>query len=114
MIDPKVLWSLLVAAIFASHPGALARSPAEDAEAFEKEIRPLLIENCSKCHGAQKQKSGLRVDSRKALVEGGESGPSVVPGRPDESLLIDAIRQSGELRMPPGRKLREEQVAALE
>ena len=84
MIDLKVLWSLLVAAVVGPLPGALARSPAEDAEAFEKEIRPLLIENCGKCHGAEKQKAGLRVDSRKALAEGGESGPSIVPGHPDE------------------------------
>src|SRR6185312_13649205 len=100
--------------LLGSLPGALARSPAEDAETFEKEIRPLLIENCRKCHGAEKQKAGLRVDSRKALMEGGESGPSVVPGHPDMSLLIGAIRQAGELKMPPGRKLRDEQIAALE
>ncbi len=104
----------MLAAIFAFPSGAFARSSAEDAEAFEKEIRPLLIENCGKCHGAEKQKAGLRVDSRKALVEGGESGPALVPGRPGESLLIDAVRQAGELRMPPGRKLRDEQIAALE
>ena len=92
-----------------------ARSSAEDAEAFEKEIRPLLIENCRKCHGAEKQKGGLRVDSRKALVEGGESGPAVVPGPPGEEppdRRRPAIGASFE--MPPGRKLRDEQIAALE
>jgi hypothetical protein len=114
MMDLKICRSLVIAAILASLLGTLARSSTEDAETFEKEIRPLLIENCSKCHGAEKQKSGLRVDSRKALIEGGESGPSVVPGRPDKSLLIDAVRHRGELQMPPGRKLRDEQVAALE
>src|SRR4051794_5125182 len=95
----------LTAAAFVSCLGPPSRASAADTEAFEKEVRPLLVENCRKCHGAEKQKGGLRVDSRKALIEGGESGPSVVPGRPDTSLLIEAVRQKGELRMPPGRKL---------
>jgi hypothetical protein len=114
MIAPGVCRCFLFAAIFAAPSGAFARSSTEDGEAFEKKIRPLLIENCMKCHGAEKQKAGLRVDSRKALVEGGESGPALVPGHPDKSLLISAIRQAGELRMPPGRKLRDDQITALE
>jgi mono/diheme cytochrome c family protein len=114
MIDPKVLCLLLSAVIFGPLQAALARSSTEDAETFEKQIRPLLVENCSKCHGSEKQKGGLRLDSRKSLVEGGESGPAVVPGHPNKSLLISAVRQKGELRMPPGRKLRGEQIAALE
>ncbi len=113
-IAPAVCLCFLLAAILAAPSGAFARSSTEDVEAFEKEIRPLLIENCIKCHGAEKQKAGLRVDSRKALVEGGESGPALVPGHPDKSLLISAIRQAGELRMPPDRKLRDDQIAALE
>ena len=85
-------------------------SRSEEAEAFEKEIRPLLAGTCAKCHGAEKQKGGLRVDSRKALLDGGGSGPAVVPGRPSESLLLDAVRHRGELEMPPGRKLRDAQI----
>jgi len=114
MIASGVCRCILLAAIFASPPGAFARSSIEDGEAFEKEIRPLLIENCIKCHGAEKQKAGLRVDSRKALLEGGESGPALVPGHADKSLLISAIRQAGELRMPPDRKLRNDQIKGLE
>ena len=94
-------------------PGVSARA-SEDAEAFEKEIRPLLVENCRKCHGADKQKGGLRVDSRKSLVEGGETGPAIEPGHPDRSLLIRAVRHRGELKMPPDRRLRDDQIAALE
>ncbi len=114
MIGTERLWCLAVATAFVACVGSLARSSADDADAFEKEVRPLLVENCRKCHGAEKQKGGLRVDSRKALVDGGESGPAVVPGRPDKSLLIDAVRHQGELRMPPNGTLLEGQVAALE
>jgi mono/diheme cytochrome c family protein len=114
MIEQKACRHFVIAAILASLPVAFAWSSTEDGEVFEKEIRPLLIENCGKCHGAEKQRAGLRIDSRKALLEGGESGPSLVPGHPDKSLLISAIRQSGELRMPPGRKLRDDQIATLE
>ena len=92
-------------------PGADA---AEDFEAFEKDIRPLLVESCLKCHGADKQKGGLRVDSREALVEGGGTGPALVPGNPGESLLIEAVKHTDDLKMPPDRKLGDEQVAALE
>ncbi len=114
MIDFRICRCFLLAALIAFPSGAFARSSIEDVETFEKEIRPLLIENCIKCHGPEKQKAGLRVDSRKALLEGGESGPALVPGHPDKSLLITAIRQAGELRMPPDRKLRDDQMRALE
>ncbi len=114
MAGARGLWCFAVATAFVASSGALARPSTGDAEAFEREIRPLLVENCRKCHGADKQKGGLRIDSRKALIEGGETGPAVVPGRSDKSVLIDAVRQRGELKMPPGRKLRDEQIAALE
>jgi hypothetical protein len=104
----------VAAAVFVAAPVSLARPSTDDAESFEREIRPLLAENCRGCHGAGKQRGGLRVDSLRALTEGGASGPAIVPGRPDESLLIEAVRQRGELRMPPGRTLRAEQVDALE
>src|SRR4051794_28224858 len=70
---------------------------------FETHIRPVLAERCYRCHGAEapQPKAGLRLDSREALLRGGDSGPALVPGRPDESLLIEAIRYSDEsLRMP--------------
>ena len=59
---------------------------------FEKRIRPVLHEQCVKCHGSEKQKAGLRVDSREALLHGGETGPALVPGKPESSLLIQAVR----------------------
>ncbi|MFM7150642.1 MAG: c-type cytochrome domain-containing protein, partial [Gemmataceae bacterium] len=83
----------------------LSARPVPASDHFEKHIRPLLVEKCQSCHGEKKAKGGLRLDSRAAMVKGGDSGPVVVPGKPDESLLIQAVRQSGSLKMPPKGKL---------
>jgi hypothetical protein len=81
---------------------------------FEKSVRPVLIESCQKCHGPQKQSSELRLDSREAILKGGLSGPAVVPGKPDESLLVQAVAHShDELKMPPKGKLSATAVTAL-
>ena len=61
-------------------------------EFFETRIRPLLVAQCYECHSEDSAESGLRVDSRAALLTGGERGPAIVPGKPDESLLISAVR----------------------
>jgi hypothetical protein len=82
-------------------------------EFFEKHVRPLLVENCFACHGEKKQKAGLRLDSRAALLKGSETGPVVVPGKPAQSTLIRAVRQDGELKMPPKGKLPPEAIDAL-
>ena len=73
-------------------------------EFFENKIRPVLVERCYKCHSdAKKQsKGGLKLDSREQLLKGGEKGPAVIPGNPDRSLIIKAIRRTDqELAMPP-------------
>jgi hypothetical protein len=86
---------------------------ANDSESlFELKIRPVLAGTCSKCHGGKKTSHGLRVDSREALLKGGETGPAIVPGEPDRSLLIQALRYSHpEFKMPPDRRLSNEVVA---
>ena len=84
---------------------ALAEPPAEeDLRFFRDKIEPVLKTNCYECHSGQAKeiKSGLRLDSRVALLQGGDSGAAVVPGKPDESLLIQAIRHDG-LEMPPDK-----------
>jgi hypothetical protein len=84
---------------------------------FEKRIRPVFVEHCSKCHStvAGKQKGGLNLDSRAGVLKGGDSGPALVPGKPDESLLVKAVRYADEgLRMPPKGKLPDAVVADLE
>jgi hypothetical protein len=96
-------------------PLALAAPPSATADAdtfFELKIRPILVDSCFKCHGGAKTSHGLRVDSREALLKGGTVGPAVVPGDPDKSPLIRAIRHaSDELQMPPGKRLPDAVVA---
>ena len=77
----------------------------------------MLVTQCGKCHAstAEKLRGGLRLDSREGLRRGGDSGPAIVPGQPDESLLIRAIRyRDEELRMPPKGKLPDAVVADFE
>ncbi len=82
-----------------------AQLRADDFEFFERKIRPVLVAHCFECHAADSQESGLRVDSLAAILAGGERGPAIVPGKPDESLLISAVRHSDTLQMPEKRKL---------
>ncbi len=94
--------------------GGFAADEAEGLRFFEEKIRPLLSENCFKCHGPKKQKAGLRLDARTLLLKGGESGPAIVPGKPGESLLIEAVSyRSSDLEMPPKKKLGRRQVEDL-
>ena len=79
---------------------------------FETQVRPVLVENCTGCHGASKVKAGLRLDSRAAILTGGDSGEAIVAGDPEQSLLVEAIRYEG-LEMPPKGKLPARQVEAL-
>src|SRR5262245_20167930 len=87
-------------------------SPAE-AEFFEKEVRPLLVQRCQTCHGEQKPKGGLRLTSRAALLEGGGSGPAAVPGKPDDSRLVRAVRHKDTPKMPPKEKLPDRDIDVL-
>jgi len=85
-------------------------------EFFEKNVRPLLAERCYSCHSARagKTSGGLALDSRDGLLKGGDSGPGLVPGDPDRSLLIKAVRHEDDtLKMPKKEKLREDQIGDL-
>ncbi len=105
--------------------GVLMASPAAFGQAankagldyFEANIRPILVNNCYKCHSSEsgKLKGGLSVEFHESLIKGGDSGPAIVPGNPDKSLLIKAVRyQDADLKMPPkGEKLSDSQIAAL-
>ena len=108
------------AAVVLALLGGLAVAQDADpkgAEFFEKKIRPVLVDRCFSCHSAQaeKLKGSLYLDSREALLKGGDTGPAVVPGDPAKSLLIKAVRWADdELKMPPKKKLTAEQIADLE
>jgi hypothetical protein len=81
------------------------RPPAPE-RFFEQKIRPVLTDTCLKCHGGQKVRGGLRLVTRAALLKGGEHGPALVPGDPERSLLIRALRYAHEdIKMPPGKPL---------
>jgi cytochrome c553 len=100
----------------AAEPAAAAATfSAEQIEFFETKIRPLLARECYECHSAQAKalKGSLRLDSRAALLKGGDSGEAIVPGEPTKSGLIQAVRWKT-FEMPPDGKLRDDEIAALE
>jgi hypothetical protein len=103
----RICVALLSVFIFALGARA-ADSLPEQAEFFEKKIRPVFFEHCFKCHAAaaKKVKGGLLLDSREGLLKGGDSGPAIFPGQPQQSRLIEAVRyQNVDLQMPPKGKL---------
>jgi mono/diheme cytochrome c family protein len=99
-----------------SAQSACADDSQEGLELFEKTIRPVLVAHCIECHAGSEEappEGGFRVDSRDSLRAGGESGAAIVPGRPDESLLVEALRYES-LEMPPNGQLDDEVVADFE
>ena len=108
--------AFVVSRVFA----AAAELPPEQLEFFETKVRPIFAEHCYKCHSAEsgKSKGSLTLDTREALRAGGGTGPAIVAGEPEKSLLIEAVRYRNEdLQMPPpdeGGKLSAEKIAALE
>src|SRR5262245_41410094 len=108
----RCLWTVW-AFLWACSWSAAAPPSSGALEHFEKKVRPLLAAKCWQCNGAEKQKGGLRLDSAAAAAKGGDLGPVIVPGQPDESLLIQAVRQTGDLKMPPKDKLAEREIADL-
>ncbi len=81
---------------------------------FESKIRPLFVKHCYDCHGPDEQESGLRMDSFQGIAKGGKAGSLIVPGKPEQSLLITAVKyQSPDLQMPPDDKLSKQEVKDL-
>jgi len=111
---------LCTIAICLSRPMHAGDLDAGTVEFFEAKVRPLLVAHCYECHSEEASKlenlqGGLRLDNRAGVQQGGESGPIVVPGKPNESVLINSIRYADKaLQMPPKEPLSAEQVAVLE
>jgi hypothetical protein len=104
---------LLATAALSAQTNVPSSSTPQALELFEKRVRPVLVDNCFSCHGEKKQKGGLRLDSRASLLKGSDTGLVVAPGHPDNSKLVQAIRQEGDLKMPPKGKLSPEAIEAL-
>jgi cytochrome c553 len=113
---PWVIAALAFAAallVIASVAAAGGPEPtAEQVKYFEEKVRPILAANCYKCHGTENQKGNLRLDLREMALAGGENGPVIIPGKPEESLLVEAINWQS-FEMPPTGKLGNREIATL-
>lgn len=94
-------------------PAIVPASLVADTDFFENKVRPIFANHCYECH-SDTETSGLRLDSKAGFEKGGSRGALIVPGDPDKSLLIQAVRQSGALKMPKGGRLEPGDVAILE
>jgi hypothetical protein len=102
---------LLSALVLSALPGPAVSAESAHDEFFEKKVRPLLVEHCLKCHGDKKPKGKLRLTSRANILKGGDSGPAAVPGKPKDSLLIQALHYIDPPRMPQKGKLPQRDIA---
>ncbi|MFO0825484.1 MAG: DUF1553 domain-containing protein [Gemmataceae bacterium] len=111
-----------ILAVIATVTGT-ARTHASDAdpkaEFFEKKIRPVLVEHCYACHSAEaegkkKLRGGLKLDTKDAVLAGGDSGAAIAPGKPAESLLLKSMKYDGDIKMPPKGKLPDAVIADFE
>ncbi len=91
-----------------------ARPTPEALEFFEKKIRPVLAQQCYACHAGEKKQGGLQLDTKAAVLKGATAGPIIVPGKPEESSLIQALRYASATKMPPTGKLPEAVIADFE
>ncbi len=93
---------------------ALADKPAVESVDYARDVKPILAKNCYSCHAGKHQRGGLRVDTVAAMLQGGDNGPSLVPGKSGDSLLVKAVlRGKGVKAMPPKETLPDEQIALL-
>ncbi len=106
-----VHWVVAIASISAL--GAAGDHSRRDARFFNRNVEPILRAHCLGCHNDTLKDSGLSLTSRNGLLLGGSRGPAIVPGYPEASLLIQALRQDGALTMPPGGKLPANDIAKL-
>jgi mono/diheme cytochrome c family protein len=105
--------AVLLGAGAASAAGDNQRERTNPVEFFEKQVRPVLAAHCLDCHGPKRRKAGLRLDSREAMLSGGDSGPAMVVGHPEESRLIKAVAYNEAPRMPPAGRLKPEEIEIL-
>ena len=113
LLIPSLARFVSLALLALTCPAISHGQDSSGADFFEKRVRPLLSSNCYACH-TNLETGGLRLDSRESILQGGGRGPAIVPGRPEESLLIKAISYTHEdLKMPPPGQLADEEIATL-
>lgn len=115
-IAPRLM-SILIVFVLVEHAANAADQPADDQQTFFSErVEPLLRDKCLSCHSheARTMEGGLTLDSKSGWQSGGDRGVAIVPGKPDESLLLSAVRYDDpDLQMPPDEKLSQEEIAVL-
>ena len=114
----KQALAVLAFASFQIGTAQAAELAASEVAFFESKVRPLLVEHCYDCHSGEKTKGGLSLETKAGWAKGGDTGPAIVPGNPDESLIIQAVRYDDkDFAMPPekkGGKLKDAEIAVLE
>jgi mono/diheme cytochrome c family protein len=93
--------------------GNVLASPADGAEFFEAKIRPLLANNCFNCHGPRTQLAGLNLSTAADFFKGGDNGPVVANGEPENSRIVQVVGYQGKIKMPPAGKLSDQEIADL-
>ncbi len=101
-----ILWCVAFAALVA-HPAPNA------GRYFDARVAPILTRRCLGCHNEELKNGNISFLDRDSLIRGGSRGPAIVPGRPQESVLMDVLRHDGEIQMPPGPKLPPKEIAVL-
>jgi hypothetical protein len=80
---------------------------------FDTRVAPILTKRCLPCHNEELKNGGISFFDRESLLKGGQRGPAVVPGKPEQSVLVQALHHAGELQMPPGPKLPAKEIKVL-
>jgi len=113
-VSPRlVTGATLVGVILSATALSADEKRSSEQDFFETKVRPLLARNCFLCH-SDARAGGLQMDNRESMMRGSKDGTVVVPGKPDESKLIRAIRYADRIKMPPSRKLSDEDITILE
>ena len=104
--------SVAVLFVFSAVGLPAQESDAEGSRFFKDRVAPILRARCLGCHN-EELKDGISFEDREGLLTGANYGPTIVPGKPEQSALIHAVRQDGDLMMPPGGKLSKREIETL-
>lgn len=104
---------LLLCLFAIAAPAFPAGQPGRDQRFFDTRVAPILVKRCLGCHNQELNNGNISFLDRDSLLKGGGRGPTIVPGRPEESVLVNVLRHDGEVQMPPGRKLPRGEIRIL-